>query len=124
MELELLAISAFLVRAFNKMAGTSLKAEDFDVKLHWAGTPLLAVVTASYKSDLRNIRIQADLKSFNIYNSVDAFEIKESLDARYFDKSCRVWHTGLILDQNKHVALLRYLSSPAHRALGEKPKES
>lgn len=120
MEQELLAIVAYVIKAFNQKTGASLKAEDFDVRLHWTGTPWLAVFSLTAKDETSDLRVHVDLGSLEGYDAIDDFKLMETTDTRYFDKAGMVWHTILVLNQRNCPAIRRYLASPAYRSLGAK----
>ncbi len=61
MERALFLVVALITRAFNETAGTSIRTEDFTVRLHRAYRPLLSVVTASYQDSSKIVRITAGI---------------------------------------------------------------
>lgn len=117
MERALFLVVALITRAFNETAGTSIRTEDFTVRLHRAYRPLLSVVTASYKDDSLIVRVKADIIGFAGYDHVSDFFIMDSTDPDIFDDTTRIWNVKVLLDQSKHKEFFSLINTPAYRAL-------
>ncbi len=117
MERALFLVAALITRAFNETAGTSIRTEDFTVRLHRAYRPLLSVVTASYKDDSLIVRVKTDIIGFAGYDHVSDFFIMDSTDPEIFDDTTRIWNAKMLLDQSKHKEFFSLINTPAYRAL-------
>ena len=117
MERALFLVAALITRAFNEATGTSIRTEDFTVRLHPAYRPLLSVVTASYKDDSLIVRVKADIIGFAGYDHVSDFFIMDSTDPDIFDDTTRIWNAKVLLDYNRHKEFFSLINTPACRAL-------